>query len=76
MDPRVYRRWDQVPKKSVSIPCWPVTIILKSFYVSGQEDTTIDSYEGIKVTPFNMKEELEEGHFDKDGMYIFDKTKV
>lgn len=23
-----------------------------------------------------MKEELEEGHFDKDGMYIFDKTKV
>lgn len=46
------------------------------FYLSGQEDTTIDSYEGIKITPFNMKEELEEGHFDKDGMYIFDKTKV
>lgn len=43
---------------------------------TGQEDPTIDSYEGIKVTPFNMKEELEEGHFDKDGMYIFDKTKV
>lgn len=46
------------------------------FSFTGQEDPTIDSYEGIKVTPFNMKEELEEGHFDKDGMYIFDKTKV
>lgn len=23
-----------------------------------------------------MKEELEEGYFDKDGMYIFDKIKV
>lgn len=49
--------------------------ILPEDDIEGQEDTTIDSYEGIKVTPFNMKEELEEGHFDKDGMYIFDKTK-
>ncbi|XP_048752590.2 CD2 antigen cytoplasmic tail-binding protein 2-like isoform X2 [Ostrea edulis] len=49
--------------------------ILPEDDIEGQEDTTIDSYEGIKITPFNMKEELEEGHFDKDGMYIFDKTK-
>lgn len=27
----------------------------------------------IQITPFNMKEELEEGHFDKQGMYIYDK---
>ena len=30
----------------------------------------------IQITPFNMKEELEEGHFDKQGMYIYDKTQV
>ena len=29
--------------------------------------------EGIAITPFNMREELEEGHFDKDGTYIFSK---
>ena len=42
--------------------------------IVGQEDETIDFDQGTKITPFNMKEELEEGHFDKDGMYIFDKT--
>ena len=30
----------------------------------------------MQITPFNMKEEMEEGHFDKNGMYIFDKDKV
>lgn len=29
----------------------------------------------VKVTPFNMKEELEEGHFDKDGHYLFNKNR-
>ena len=32
--------------------------------------------EGVKFTPFNMKEELEEGHFDSEGTYIFSKDKV
>ncbi|CAI9740722.1 antigen cytoplasmic tail-binding 2-like [Octopus vulgaris] len=41
--------------------------------IEGQEDATIDYDEGIKITPFNMKEELETGHFDKQGTYIFDK---
>lgn len=36
----------------------------------------MDFDEGIKITPFNMREEMEEGHFDKDGMYIFNKEKV
>jgi len=36
----------------------------------------VDIDDGIKITPFNMKEEMEEGHFDKDGMYIFTKDKV
>lgn len=32
--------------------------------------------DGVKFTPFNMKEELEEGHFDSEGTYIFSKDKV
>ena len=49
---------------------------LKIFYwyiFAGQEDATIDYDEGIKITPFNMKEELQTGHFDKQGTFIFDK---
>ena len=42
----------------------------------GQEDATIDIDDGITITPFNMKEEMEEGHFDTEGMYIFKKDKV
>lgn len=39
----------------------------------GQEDTKVDIEDGQRFTPFNMKEELEEGHFDKEGTYIFKK---
>lgn len=42
----------------------------------GQEDGTVDFDGEIQITPFNMKEELEEGHFDKQGMYIYDKKQV
>lgn len=41
----------------------------------GEEDG-ISRFEGeVKLTPFNMKEELEEGRFDKDGHYLFNKNK-
>lgn len=43
------------------------------FALSGQEDGTVDFDGEIKITPFNMKEELEEGYFDKEGTYIFQK---
>ncbi|KAL4223007.1 CD2 antigen cytoplasmic tail-binding protein 2 [Mactra antiquata] len=43
--------------------------------IEGQEEGTVDYDEGIRITPFNMREEMEEGHFDKDGMYIFSKDK-
>lgn len=43
---------------------------------AGQEEATIEFDENIQITPFNMREELEEGHFDTDGTYIFDKSKV
>ncbi|XP_023232302.1 CD2 antigen cytoplasmic tail-binding protein 2-like [Centruroides sculpturatus] len=42
-------------------------------FIEGQEDATIDYDEGIKITPFNMAEELEEGYFDKEGTFIFKK---
>ena len=42
----------------------------------GQEDTRVEVEDGVKFTPFNMKEELEEGHFDAEGTYIFSKDTV
>ncbi|OWF45363.1 CD2 antigen cytoplasmic tail-binding protein 2-like [Mizuhopecten yessoensis] len=41
--------------------------------IEGQEDSTIERDGEIQITPFNMKDELEEGHFDKEGTYIYDK---
>lgn len=47
--------------------------ILDEDEIEGQEDATIEFDGDIKITPFNMKEELEEGHFDKDGNYFLKK---
>lgn len=43
--------------------------------LEGEEEGIARQEEDIKITPFNMKEELEEGHIDKNGMYIFHKQK-
>uniref|UniRef100_A0AAF5DF72 Mitochondrial import receptor subunit TOM7 homolog n=1 Tax=Strongyloides stercoralis TaxID=6248 RepID=A0AAF5DF72_STRER len=41
--------------------------------IDGQEEATI-SYDGnIKITPFNMKEDEEDGEFDVHGNFIFKK---
>lgn len=44
--------------------------------IEGEEagDERVDADEEIKFTPFNMKEELEEGHFDQQGHYHFSKN--
>ncbi len=52
------------------------TDVYEHAQIVGQEDATIDFDEGITITPFNMKEELEEGHFTAEGMYILDKDQV
>ncbi|KAH9389852.1 PREDICTED: CD2 antigen cytoplasmic tail-binding protein 2 homolog [Rhagoletis zephyria] len=39
----------------------------------GTEKSTIEFDGDIKITPFNMDEELETGHFDTEGTYIFKK---
>ncbi|XP_065887163.1 CD2 antigen cytoplasmic tail-binding protein 2-like [Dysidea avara] len=38
--------------------------------IEGQEESTVDYDDGIKVTPFNLKEEMEDGFFDSHGNYF------
>ncbi|XP_072298834.1 CD2 antigen cytoplasmic tail-binding protein 2 isoform X1 [Eucyclogobius newberryi] len=47
--------------------------ILADDDVDGQENATIDFDEGVSITPFNLKEEMEEGHFDSEGNYFIKK---
>ncbi|KAH9497637.1 CD2 antigen cytoplasmic tail-binding protein 2 [Dermatophagoides farinae] len=47
--------------------------VLDDDAIEGTERTTIEFDGDIKITPFNMDEELETGHFDKEGTYIFKK---
>lgn len=41
--------------------------------VEGQEECDMDFEGTTKITAFNMKEDLEEGHFDSTGNFIFNK---
>ncbi|XP_067883733.1 CD2 antigen cytoplasmic tail-binding protein 2 [Heterodontus francisci] len=50
--------------------------ILANEDIEGQELATIDYDEGIKITPFNLEEEMEEGHFDAEGNYFLKKEGV
>lgn len=45
------------------------------FFDKGQEDGVVGQDGEIRITPFNMQEELEEGHFDTQGMYHWKKEK-
>ncbi|XP_008327573.1 CD2 antigen cytoplasmic tail-binding protein 2 isoform X2 [Cynoglossus semilaevis] len=49
--------------------------ILASDDVEGQEDATVNYDEGVSITPFNLDEEMEEGHFDAEGNYFIKKDK-
>lgn len=42
-------------------------------FVLGQEGATIDCDEGVPITPFNLDEEMQEGHFDSEGNYYVKK---
>uniref|UniRef100_A0A2P2HXS2 CD2 antigen cytoplasmic tail-binding protein 2 homolog n=2 Tax=Hirondellea gigas TaxID=1518452 RepID=A0A2P2HXS2_9CRUS len=47
--------------------------VMKEDDIEGQEEQTVE-YEGeTNITPFNMKDEMEDGHFDGDGFYHFKK---
>ncbi|KAI5640599.1 GYF domain-containing protein [Phthorimaea operculella] len=43
--------------------------------IEGEEDGVAGMEGEITITPFNMKEELEEGHFDNQGHYHWKKEK-
>ena len=43
--------------------------------IEGQEEFTIERDGEIKITPFNLREEQEEGHFSKDGNFVWKKEK-
>lgn len=49
--------------------------ILDENDIQGEEDGVAGMDGEVKITPFNMKEELEEGHFDGDGHFQWNKTK-
>ncbi|VVC29690.1 Hypothetical protein CINCED_3A004325 [Cinara cedri] len=46
---------------------------LQDHDIEGQEEGVVGQDGEIRITPFNMKDELEDGHFDKDGMYHWKK---
>ncbi|KAL1453827.1 hypothetical protein WDU94_010138 [Cyamophila willieti] len=50
--------------------------IMEEDDIEGQEEGAVGHEGDIQLTPFNMKEELEEGHFDTDGMYHWNKEKL
>ena len=41
--------------------------------MEGQEDDTVAQDGEIKITPFNLKEEQQEGSFSKDGNFVWNK---
>uniref|UniRef100_A0A0C9RRT9 CG5198 protein n=1 Tax=Fopius arisanus TaxID=64838 RepID=A0A0C9RRT9_9HYME len=43
--------------------------------LEGTEEASAAAETNVGFTAFNMKEELEEGHFDKDGHYLWNKDK-
>ena len=47
--------------------------ILFIVFFAGQEGDTLQFDGETKITPFNMNEEMEEGYFDGNGMYIWNK---
>ena len=55
---------------------WSILIDFLHLHCIGQEDSKVDIEDGIRFTPFNLKEEYEEGEFDADGMFLFKKNKV
>jgi len=50
-------------------------ILYMVFWVTGQEEGAVCQEGGVKITPFNMREEMEEGHFDTEGNYHWKNEK-
>uniref|UniRef100_V9L3Y8 CD2 antigen cytoplasmic tail-binding protein 2 n=1 Tax=Callorhinchus milii TaxID=7868 RepID=V9L3Y8_CALMI len=50
--------------------------ILTTEDIEGQESATVDYEDGVQITPFNLDEEMEDGHFDSEGNYFLKKEAV
>ncbi|XP_075036725.1 LOW QUALITY PROTEIN: CD2 antigen cytoplasmic tail-binding protein 2, partial [Mixophyes fleayi] len=61
---------DEVSGRLLNTTCWHRGC---GSEFKGQENATLDSEGGIQITPFNLKEEMEEGHFDSEGNYFLRK---
>ena len=46
------------------------------FIEIGQEHATIGFDDDVKITPFNIDEELEDGHYDESGCFQWKKKDV
>jgi len=46
---------------------------MKDDDIEGQEDDTLAADGDIQITPFNLKEEQQEGSFSKDGNFVWNK---
>lgn len=44
-------------------------------FSEGQEEATIEFDDETKITPFNMREEMEEGYYDAEENFVFKKDK-
>ncbi|CAG0894287.1 unnamed protein product [Cyprideis torosa] len=50
--------------------------VLRDDDIEGQEETGVGLHEGDnRMTAFNVREEMEEGHFDTEGNFIWNKDK-
>ena len=49
--------------------------VMKEDEIDGQEEITSGLEGEIRMTAFNMREEYEEGHFDVDGNFYWNKDK-
>lgn len=49
--------------------------ILDENDIQGEEDGVAGIEGEVKITPFNMRDEMEEGHFDGDGHFQWNKNK-
>ncbi|XP_023347661.1 CD2 antigen cytoplasmic tail-binding protein 2 homolog, partial [Eurytemora carolleeae] len=48
---------------------------MKDDDIEGQEDNTLNFDGDIQITPFNLKEEQQEGTFSKDGNFVWNEKK-
>lgn len=63
--------WECGQKRFLSLFCMPS--MDTCVFGAGQEAATLPSEGGVRITPFNLQEEMEEGHFDADGNYFLNR---